>query len=135
MKIDASLPVQYGQVSLPALGEGYENRSVDIGKSQAGKNVLVPVPPQLPDDIVDINGWSAKKTGKQSEEEKGAGGNLPLLTNLPAGGEVQNRPANDGTRAMTVYVLQQYRNQQAGSSMAISGSIDYPKGSTIDVWA
>jgi hypothetical protein len=135
MKIDSSLPVYYEQGSVPALGEGYENRSVDIGKSQGGKNVLVPVPPQLPDDIVDINGWSAKKAGKQPQEEKGAEGKLPVLTSLPADAELQNRPAKDSTRAMTVYVMQQYRNQQAGSSMAIPGGSDYPKGSMIDVWA
>jgi len=134
MKIDASLPVQYEQGPLPATGEGYEKRSVDVGKGRDAGNVLVPVQPQLPDDIVDINGWSAKKTAGGLTAERSAAENAPQLRNRPAEEGLQSRSASENTKAVAVYVLQQYRNQ-AASAAANAGDVTYPKGSMIDVWA
>jgi hypothetical protein len=136
MKIDTSLPVQYQQGSLPAGREGYENRSVDSGNRQEARNVLVPVSPRLPDDIVDINGWSSKKTDGGLAQDN-AGKDSEAAKSRTARDEREAAvPASSG--ALSVYGLQQYRAQagvQAGASLTKAGDVAYPKGSMIDVWA
>jgi len=138
MKIEASLPARYEQGSTPAIGEGYEKRSVDIGRGRDAQNVLVPVPPQLPDDIVDINGWAAAKAnGREQQEESGQGKPPPPAKQTPGeNAKIGSAPA--GASVPAVYVLKQYSSQagiQAGSSVANLGDVAYPKGSMIDVWA
>jgi len=136
MKIVTSLPIQYQQGSLPAAGEGYENRSVDSGNRQDARNVLVPVSPQLPDDIVDINGWSAEKADRGLAQDN-AGKDSGVPKGRPAR-EERETDAPDKSGAVSGYVLKQYRAQaglQTGSSVAKAGDVAYPKGSMIDVWA
>ena len=138
MKIDASLPARYEQGSTPAIGEGYEKRSVDIGRGPNAKNVLVPVLPQLPDDVVDINGWASAKSNGQAQQENSGQGKPPPPANTTVGENLKSGTTAAGKAVPAIYVLQQYSNQagvKAGSSVANLGNVAYPKGSMIDVWA
>jgi hypothetical protein len=138
MKIESSLPARYEQGSTPAIGEGYEKRSVDIGRGRDDGNVLVPVPPQLPDDVVDINGWASAKSNDQGQQEESGREKPPTLAKQTADGNAKTGSAAASASVPAVYVLKQYGNAagiQAGSSAANLGDVAYPKGSMIDVWA
>jgi hypothetical protein len=138
MKIEASLPARYEQGSTPAIGEGYEKRSVDIGKGRDAQNVLVPVLPQLPDDVVDINGWASAKADDRGQQEESGQGKPPPPAKQTADENAKSGKSAAAASVPAVYALKQYSSQagvQSGTSVANLGDVSYPKGSMIDVWA